>query len=101
MSPTPDAWQDYRKRRRRLLWVILGGLALFGSSFLPARAWHSGKPVLAAFLLLVGASLWSAASVSSFPCPRCGKPFTHDDDLRNEFTQACVHCLLPMWNQPN
>ena len=32
------------------------------------------------------------------PCPRCGKPFTHDDDLRNEFTQACVHCQLPKWN---
>ena len=100
MALAPDAWQDYRNRRKRLVWVALAGLAVFGLSFLPAQRSHSAKPVLAAFILFTGASLWSANSVSSFPCPRCGKPFTHDDDIRNEFTRECVHCRLPKWSGP-
>ena len=100
MSLAPDPWQDYRHRRKRLLWVVLGGLAALALSLLPAKAWHSGKPVLAAFLLSTGTTLWSAGSVSAFPCPRCRKPFTHDDDTRNEFTGSCLHCGLPKWSNP-
>ena len=100
MSLTLDAWQDYRQRRKRLLWVVVGGLAVFGLSFLPAKAWHSGKPVFAALVLFAGAALWSSLSVSAFPCPLCGKPFTHDDHIRDEFTQECVHCGFPKWSNP-
>jgi predicted RNA-binding Zn-ribbon protein involved in translation (DUF1610 family) len=100
MPPTPDAWQDYRQRRKRLVWVVLGGLAVFGLSFLPAKTRHSGKPVLAAFVLFAGATLWASVAVSAFPCPHCGKPFTHDDDTRDEFTRECVHCHSPKWSNP-
>jgi len=100
MAPTPDAWQEYRRRRRRLLRVLLVGLAVFGLSFLPAKARHSGKPVFAAFALVAGAILWASVSVSAFPCPHCGKPFTHDDQTRDEFTGECVHCHRPKWSNP-
>ena len=93
-------WQDYRNRRRRLLWVCLAGLALLGLSFLPARARHSAKPVLAGFVLFLGGTLWAAGALSAFPCPHCGKPFTHDETTRNEFTAACVHCGRPKWSEP-
>jgi hypothetical protein len=55
-----DSWQDYRNRRRRLLWVALAGLGLLGLSLLPARARHSAKPVLAGFALFLGSTLWAA-----------------------------------------
>jgi predicted RNA-binding Zn-ribbon protein involved in translation (DUF1610 family) len=100
MAPPPDAWKTYRQRRLRLLLTALGGLALLGLSILPAGAWHSGKPILAALALFVGSTLWAAASLASFPCPHCGKPFTHDDDTRNEFTGECVHCRQPKWSNP-
>jgi hypothetical protein len=100
MTLAPDAWQDYRNRRKRLLWAVIAGLAVFGLSFLPAKAQHSGKPILAAFVLFAGAVLGSSISVSAFPCPHCGKPFTHDDTIRDEFTRECVHCRLPKWSNP-
>jgi hypothetical protein len=94
------SWQDYRNRRRRLVWVCLAGLALLGLSFLPARARHSAKPVLAGFVLFLGGTLWAACALSAFPCPHCGKPFTHDEATRNEFAAACVHCGRPKWSEP-
>jgi len=100
MPKTQDAWHDYRRRRRRLVWVSLGGLALFGLSFLPARSRHSGKPVLAALALLVGTTVWAGVSLSAFPCPHCGKPFTYDNTVRDGFTRECVHCQLPKWADP-
>jgi predicted RNA-binding Zn-ribbon protein involved in translation (DUF1610 family) len=99
--PQPhDAWQNYRQRRMRLVWVALGGLILLGLSFLPARTRHSAKPVLAGFALFTGTTLWASLSLSAFPCPHCGKPFTHDETIRDDFTRACVHCQRPKWSNP-
>ncbi len=100
-GPVPDPWRAYRHMRRRMLWVGSGAMLVLALSFLPARKLHSAKPVLAAFFLSTGATLWSALAVASFPCPRCGKPFTHDEMTRNEFTRECVHCQLPKWSVPN
>jgi len=101
MSLNSDAWQDYRRMRRRLLWVVLGGLLLLGLSILPAATRHSAKPVLAALAVVVGTTLWASVSLSTFPCPRCGKPFALDKNTRDGFTRACLHCQLPKWSNPS
>ena len=99
--PIPkDAWQDYRRRRRRLIGAAAGGLVLLGLSIRVAGARHSGKPILAAFVLSAGATLFASFSLSAFPCPKCGKPFTYDENTRDGFTRACVHCQLPKWSDP-
>jgi len=101
MTKIPTAWQDYRKRRRRLLWAALAGLALFGASFLVAGRLHSAKPVFAGFALFLGATVLGSVAFSNFPCPKCGKPFIYTDDLRDTFTSRCVHCGLPKWSDPD
>lgn len=93
-------WEDYRRRRRRLAWVILAGLALLALSFLPARAWHSARPVLAGFVLLLGGTLWASSSLCAFPCPHCGKPFSRGEEHLDAFTGACVHCGRAKWSEP-
>ncbi|MDR3672253.1 MAG: hypothetical protein P4L36_15500 [Holophaga sp.] len=97
---TPDPWLVYRQKRRRLAWIALAGLALLGLSILPARARHSGKPILGALVLFLGGTLWAATSLSAFPCPHCGKPFTHDGETRDDFSGECVHCHQPKWSSP-
>jgi predicted RNA-binding Zn-ribbon protein involved in translation (DUF1610 family) len=92
------AWEDYRRRRRRLAWVILAGLAALALSFLPARARHSARPVLAGFVLLLGGTLWASSSLADFPCPHCGKPFSRTEEGRDAFTKVCVHCGRAKWS---
>jgi len=89
-GPVPDPWRAYRHMRRRMLWVGSGAMLVLALSFLPARKLHSAKPVLAAFFLSTGATLWSALAVASFPCPRCGKPLTDAAGLG--WCRACGYC---------
>jgi len=100
MANTPDAWQDYRRRRRRLIGVALCGLLLMGLGIRLTVARRSGKPILAAVALAVGGTLFASFSLSAFPCPKCGKPFTYDEYTRDGFTRTCVHCQLPKWSDP-
>ena len=71
-----SVWQPYRQRRWRLLWTALAGLAALGCSLVLAGHRHS-----------------------AFPCPKCGKPFSHTDEFRDGFTKVCVHCKHPKWSE--
>lgn len=101
MTKTSPAWQDYRKRRRRLLCSALAGLALFGASFLLAGKLHSAKPVFAGFALFLGTTILASVAFSNFPCPKCGKPFITKDDVRDTFTRHCLHCGHAKWSEPD
>ena len=79
--------------------MALGGAALLGFSFVPAKAHHSAKPLVAGLVLFLGGTVLASVSFSNFPCPRCGKPFIHGEDTRDGFTRHCVHCMLPKWTQ--
>ena len=98
MPPTSDPWQDYRKRRNRLLWVALAGMAVFAASFPICSHLHSAKPAFAGLVLWLGSALLAWVPLSNFPCPKCGKPFIYNDTFRDCAARECVHCDHPKWS---
>jgi hypothetical protein len=95
MAQPLDPWQDYRHRRRLLLWAVLAGLALFGAGLHLARTRHSAKPFYVGLALLTGLCAWGTTPLAEFPCPRCGEPFSSRGRRRNLFTRKCLHCQYP------
>jgi hypothetical protein len=100
MAQSRDAWREYRKYRRLLVWGVLAGLALFAGGILLARSWHSARPFYVGLALLVGALAWTSVPLAEFPCPRCGEPFSHRGRARNLFARRCLHCQHPKWSDP-
>jgi predicted RNA-binding Zn-ribbon protein involved in translation (DUF1610 family) len=100
MSPRPDPWQDYRRRRWRVLWAALAGLAVFACSLLLCRHLHSAKPAFVGLVVWIGLTVRASVRLSNFPCPKCGKPFTCNDDLRDGGARKCLHCQHPKWADP-
>ena len=99
-SPRLDPWQEYRRRRKLLLWTTLAGLVLFLASFPVARARHSATPVYIGLGLCVALIAWASAPISDWSCPQCGEPFIHNGKHRNLFTRKCLHCQHPRWTDP-
>jgi hypothetical protein len=100
MSRASEPWQDYRRRRRLLLWCFLLGLAIFAGSFPVAKIWYSDRPLYVGLALFVGLAALGSVPLSRFPCPRCGEPFIHKGRLRDVFTRRCLHCRHPRWADP-
>ena len=95
-----SVWQSYRRKRWRLLWAALAGLAVLVCSLVVAAQRHSAKPAFLGLVVFIGAVYWATSALADFPCPKCGKPFSHSVDFSNGFTRACVHCQHPKWSDP-
>jgi len=100
MPQTPDAWQEYRRRRRRLFCAVLAGLALFAVCFRLAQARHAAGPFYVGLGLLVGAAALASIPLAEFTCPNCGETFACRGKSRNLFTRSCLHCNHPKWADP-
>jgi predicted RNA-binding Zn-ribbon protein involved in translation (DUF1610 family) len=96
-----DPWQDYRQRRRLMLWAFLAGLALFGLGCFLARNWHSARPFYVGLAVFVGVIAWSTVPLAEFPCPKCGETFNYRGRTRNLFSRKCLHCQHPRWSNPD
>jgi len=97
MPPPIDAWQDYRRRRKLLLWAALAGAAVFAVCIQVARVEHSVKPFYWGLAVLAGAAAWALLPLADFPCPNCGEPFSQKGRTRNLFNRVCLHCRHPKW----
>jgi hypothetical protein len=95
-----SVWQPYRQRRWRLLWTALAGLAVLGCSLVVAAHRHSAKPAFIGLVVFMGATYLACTALADFPCPKCGKPFSHTDEFRDGFTKVCLHCQHPKWSEP-
>ena len=92
MTQRPDAWKEYRQRRRLLLWAALVGAAVFAWCIHLARAQHSVSPFYVGLAVFVGAIAWATVPLSEFECPNCGEAFHHRGRSRNLFARRCLHC---------
>jgi len=78
-----------------LTWAIPAAV-VFIASLLALTDRYNGPWVFIAAVITFGVLyFW----FERWPCPRCGKPFTHPKrDLT--FSQKCCHCGLDLWKQP-
>ena len=96
-----SAWDDYRKRRKRLyifflpLCIAAVGLFALGLAVGPPLA-NGGKVLLfcALWLFLVA----DCIRTSLFRCPRCNR-FFYWSWYNNSFARCCTHCGLPKWSE--
>lgn len=97
---TNDPWDDYRRRRLRLLLVIVFGLPILALAFFISSYLQSSLPVVVCIFCFASLLVWFSVVLSRFPCPRCGKPFIYSNAVRNGFAKKCVNCQLPKWSKP-
>ena len=100
-----SAWDNYRRRRRWLFGVWLGGfVALAGL----AKLLHTGpiqnyEVSINQLFLGVAISVWFIASTIAgvrlllFRCPRCGRHFFVMWWRGDMFARRCLHCKLRKW----
>lgn len=91
-----DPWAEYRRRRQL---SILTFVAIFPAETL--AGWIGVSFFDTAAPMLVVAVLWAIALIvagrryATWPCPRCGKPFsTSAGHSRGFGVIKCVHCGL-------
>jgi hypothetical protein len=89
------AWDQYRRRPKRLLLVFLSWpVATFLGAFLLSTLTGAPQKEVAPF---VGIPVFLAAialmhEFLRFDCPRCGKPFDARGLGRSAFTPRCANC---------
>jgi hypothetical protein len=100
-----SAWDDYRRRRRWFLAALLGGFFFVA---ILAQLIHKVYPAAASWVMPILGPAWFIAflvvsiRLSSFRCPRCGRPFFHRWYISNPLVGECMHCRLPKWhNNPD
>lgn len=102
---TAGGWKEDHRRARALGWALfwlfaagVGGGML--CEFLKDKGWMERGPAdvlwLAVFVLPAMVNLIVAhLRWTSWPCPRCGRPFRAKWFYGNAFTSRCLHCGLP------
>lgn len=95
-----NVWDECR-RRRNLVWLLgIGYLpaVLIIGSLLNAVLGNQGGfvAVAAAWLLAFG---WAVYRLDKFCCPRCGKPFFRRGLAGNTWSNCCLHCAWPRWQE--
>jgi hypothetical protein len=93
-----SAWDDYRRRRRRLFDIFVGGFAVIAlwSFLFRNNAIQALAPLILCPIWMLTVIVLSIP-LSRFKCPRCGRPFFQTWLYHNAFARKCVHCGLRMW----
>jgi predicted RNA-binding Zn-ribbon protein involved in translation (DUF1610 family) len=102
LNPTSDYsanWNEYRQLQRRFFLIWLGYVPGVGAfAIIVNFLFHTFVP---AFIFAVAWMLWfisAAAEWAQFPCPRCGKTFSHREGIFNPhwgpFAWKCMNCGL-------
>jgi DNA-directed RNA polymerase subunit RPC12/RpoP len=96
-----STWKEYRNRER-LAWAIsILGIPAAALLALPVSLpLHSADPFGVTFALFIVAWMVSMVRVELFRCPRCGKRFFMKWYYSNMFARRCLHCGLPLWQEP-
>ncbi len=83
-------WRELR-RRNRLSWAAYLLMCGAGTAGLASQQWYWW---IIALLLFLGA-VAAGAYLSSFPCPRCQKPFLERGlGWSNIYSRKCLNCGL-------
>jgi hypothetical protein len=61
----------------------------------------SEHPAIVLAIAWMGFVAFACIRMSSFPCPRCGKPFFYRGFARNPLVQRCMRCDWPKWVEPS
>jgi len=94
MAGYEQQWEDYRRRKNRLLLGLFGYIPItFAFGLLATELFRVQWPipVFAVSWMLLFAT--AGIRLQSYPCPRCGQLFFG----YNLFTRRCVHCTLPKY----
>src|SRR5438552_18944677 len=102
MSEPVDPWQEYRRRRRLVLFAAFGYLPIvFGTAVATDYLIHTSGPVIPVmfgWLIFLGVV---NVRCQRFRCPRCGKLFFVRHGSFDPHDQPrCVHCALPKYAPP-
>ena len=97
-GPYREAWEDFRRRRRRTIIVLAGWFVLLAGIGVLGRVSPSAQR-RAAPVALAYAALMAAVGLhwSSWRCPRCGRRFALRQKGQPRAGGACIHCGLPRW----
>lgn len=99
-SHTQLPWSEYRRRRRWFFIVFLTyvpGVGVIGYSLSALVGSDIAFPVVAGFWMLAFAV--AAVRMSSFPCPKCHRPFFHRLWVGNPLAEECIHCGFQKWGE--
>ena len=102
MADYTESWQEYRKRRKLLLFAFLAYMpvvALIG--FVTTWLFKSTTPVFVAAFSWMAFYLVAGIRFQRFKCPRCGKWLFAKWWYHNMFARRCVHCALPKYADPS
>ena len=105
-----EQWQDYRRRKKLLLFAVVGylpaGVAfMLVTSLLFGDRPHTDTPggVFGFYFCWMAFCAFAWIRFSNFRCPRCGnkffirRRFAFFSDY-SMFAQKCVHCDLPKYS---
>jgi hypothetical protein len=101
MGPYSEGWSEYRKYRRELLIVWLGGVPVVGA-IAEASLWlfHTLVPAQVAGVAWMLLFLFAGVRCQTFCCPRCGEGFSAKGWYNKSFlARECVHCGLPKFSE--
>ena len=100
MGPYAEGWKEYRRFRRDLLVVWLGGFlaagAIAASFDWLFRTLLPGEIAAVAWMILF---LIAGIRYQTFSCPRCGETFSAAGWYQLSFlARRCQHCGLPKFS---
>jgi hypothetical protein len=96
-----STWKEYRNRERLALAISILGVPVAALLALPLSLHLNSDTPFAVTLILAGVA-WASSllRVELFRCPRCGKHFYVKWYYHNIFARRCLHCRLPLWQEP-
>jgi len=98
---SPDAWDDYRRRRNLAWFAFLGYVpVVFVIAQLSVRIFGTFIPAFVVAIVWMVFFGIAGNLALRFPCPSCGKPFFAKWWYYHGAARRCVHCGLPKYAEP-
>lgn len=94
MADYHQQWEDYKRRRNRLLLGFFGYIPItFAFGLVVKRLLDVDWPVLVFAIAWMVLAANAGLRFQTFPCPRCGQAFFS----YNIIGRRCAHCTLPKY----